>query len=332
MTTFDQALSSFRALLEPDGIAVQPTGVAAKFVGPRFSEPIFAVPDVHLCDGKGGDIFLKGNPGKAGKLAATLRAIYRYRNNHTSRAIQLGDWFDIWRVCGKDPMNMAFGAIENAAVFTEILDWDSALGLPHVIGNHDAAFLNAIPNRRAAQPNFFRPGFWVGNNVYALHGHQTTVSPPAGKTFDQVVVHAATVLGQFVPGATWIQQFIDQQHVAEDVKQWLKETFTGQHEDVDANHRAKNPTAPPDPILSGDFVVRENQQQLLSLVAQVEAFPASNGRAADLVLVAHSHVPCVSWSSIGTRPVVIAFAGAWTYDKAHLLIAAGDTVAVFNIV
>lgn len=332
MTTFDQVLSEFGTLLARDAHAVKPTGVEAKFTGPRFDEPIFAVPDVHLCDGKGGDIFLDGKPGKAGKLAATLRAIYDYRTKQASRAVQLGDWFDIWRVCGKDPMNMAYGAIENAAAFTHILDCDSALGLPHVIGNHDAAFLNAIPNRRAAQPHCFRPGFWVGRNVYALHGHQTTLTPPAGKKFDQVVVHAATVLGQFIPGATSIQQFIDQQHIAADVKQWLKETFTGQHEDVDANHRVKNPIAPPAPILSGDFVVRENQQELLSLVAAVEALPASVGRTADLVLVAHSHVPCVSWSQIGTRPVVLADAGAWTYDKAHVLIAAGDTVAVFHVV
>lgn len=333
MPIFQQVVDEFSSLLLRDGHSLAPTGVEVKFNQSVVDTPIFAVPDVHLCDGEGGDIFLDGKPEKAAKLAATLRAMHDYRDTHpqSARAVQLGDWFDIWRVCGKNPMDMAFNKIQNADAFTAILDWDARLGLPHIIGNHDAAFLNAVPNRRAAQAQFFRSGLWLGNNVYAMHGHQTSIIPPMGSAFDQLAVHVATVLGGFIPGVTKIEQFIDGQQIAGEIKHWIKEVFTGSHEDMGAHLRPRNTSPLPAPIASGDFVMREDLAALIAIVHQVEQMAGSHGRAADLVLVGHSHVPCVSWLSLGTRPVVLVDAGAWVYDQSNFLIAAGDTVSVFNV-
>jgi hypothetical protein len=250
----------------------------------------------------------------------------------SSRAIQLGDWFDIWRVCGEDPMSMAFGAIENAPAFAEIIDLDARIGLAHIIGNHDAGFLNAVPNRRAAQANLFRLGFWLGHNVYALHGHQTSIAPPPNKRFDEVVVHIATVLGSFIPGVTRVQEFIDKQQIVDELKVWLRDLFTGSHEDTGPHLRPRDRSNLPANLKAGDFVVREDLDALVSIVHQVEQLPASQGRAADLLLVGHSHVPCASWSDVGGRPVVVVDAGAWVYGQSNIAIAAGDTVAVFDVV
>ena len=334
MPAFQPIVDEFTALLQRDGFSLQPTGVQVTFGRQVVDTPIFAIPDVHLCDGNQGDIFLNGDQTKVRRLTSTLRSIFDYReaHPHNARAIQLGDWFDIWRVCGKDPMNMAFGAIQNTPAFAGILDWDARIGLPHLIGNHDAAFLNAVPNLRAAQAAFFRSGFWVGNNVYAMHGHQTSIVPPVGSHFDELAVHVATLLGEYVPGVTTIQKFIDRQQIVGEVKAWLKETFTGAHEDTGPHLRPRDKSSLPALILAGDFVVRENLDALIAIVHEVEKMPASQGRQADLLLVGHSHVPCVSWSNVGPRPVVVVDAGAWVYDQTNFLIAAGDTVSVFSVV
>jgi hypothetical protein len=50
------------------------------------------------------------------------------------------------------------------------------------------------------------------------------------------------------------------------------------------------------------------------------------------LLVGHSHVPCASWSDVGGRPVVVVDAGAWVYGQSNIAIAAGDTIAVFDVV
>jgi len=334
MPDFDQVIAEFAQFLARSQLALQATDVRVVFASPIIDTAIFAIPDVHLCQGDAGDIFLNGTPEKASALAGTLRAIYAYQEMHpqSSRAVQLGDWFDVWRVCGEDPMSMAFGAIENAAAFADILDYDARIGLAHVIGNHDAAFLNAVPNRRAAQANLFRLGFWLGPNVYALHGHQTSIALPVNKRFDEVVVHIATLLGSFIPGVTKIQEFIDKQQIAAEIKLWLRDVFTGSHEDTGPHLRPHDRSRLPGTLKAGDFVVREDLDALVSIVHEVEQLPAAQGRAADLLLVGHSHVPCASWSDAGGRPLVLVDAGAWVYGQSNIAIAAGDTVAVFDIV
>ena len=334
MPAFDQVIAEFAQFLGKSKLTLQATDVRVVFASPVIDTPIFVIPDVHLCGGDMGDIFLNNTPEKATALAGTLRAIYDYQemHPHSSRAIQLGDWFDIWRVCGEDPMNMAFGAIESAAAFADILDYDARIGLTHVIGNHDAGFLNAVPNRRAAQANFFRLGFWLGHNVYALHGHQTSIAPPPNTSFDEVVVHVATLLGGFIPGVTKIQEFIDKQQIVDEIKLWLTDLFTGSHEDTGPHLRPRDRSNLPAHLKAGDFVVREDLDALASLVHEIEQLPGSQGRAADLLLVGHSHVPCVSWSDVGGRPLVVVDAGAWVYGQSNIAIAAGDTVAVFDVV
>jgi UDP-2,3-diacylglucosamine pyrophosphatase LpxH len=333
MPPFDQVIAQFAQLLGRNKLALQATDVRVVFTSPVIDTPIFAIPDVHLCKGDAGDIFLNGTPEKATALAGTLRAVHDYLQMHPqSRAIQLGDWFDIWRVCGEDSMSMAFGAIENAAAFAEILDYDARIGLAHVVGNHDAAFLNAVPNRRAAQSNLFRLGFWLGHNVYALHGHQTSIAPPANQRFDEVIVHLANVLGSFIPGVTKIQEFIDKQQVVDEVKLWIRDLITGSHEDTGPHLRPRDRSNLPASVKAGNFVVREDLDALASIIHQVEQLPGAQGRVADLLLVGHSHVPCASWSDVGGRPLVLVDAGAWVYAQSNIAIAAGDTVAVFDVV
>ena len=334
MATFSDVLTNLRGRLVGRGFDLLETDAKVTFTTAMFDTPIMALPDVHLCAGDGGDIFLQGEIARATKLEAVLGAIGDYLDTHpmSSYALQLGDWFDIWRVCGSDPANVAYGAIQNAAVYQNILALDARLGLPHVIGNHDAGFLRSLPDRRTGQPDFFRLGFWVGRNVYALHGHQTDLAPPPNSSWDQLAVHVATLIGAVAPRITTLEQYIDRLGDGAGIARWLRDSLLGIREDPPAQHRPPDNGPPPANVRSGQFVVRENVDAFASIVDKVAALPQSQGRSADVVIVGHSHAPCVAWTEITGRPIVVVDAGCWVYGQANLLVAAGDTVAVFDVV
>lgn len=332
MANFNDTLATFNALLGRAGYLLRATDVRVTFTTPLFGTPLFAVPDVHLCDGGGGDIFYNSNPDKPRRLQALLQAIFDYMNEHpmSARAVQLGDWFDIWRVSASDPRHMTYGAIENA--YAGILDLDARIGLAHVIGNHDAGFLNSLPGRRVTQPQLFRSGFWLGKNVYALHGHQTDLVPPSGSSFDQTAVALATTIGGFIPGVATFESYVDRLGLGDGVKRWLLDSLLTTREDPGPQARPDDDRPPPANVRSGRFGVRGNVDQLATIAHKVGALPASGGRSADVVIVGHSHTPGASWTECTGKPVVVVDAGAWAYDQANFLIAAEDTIAVYDVV
>lgn len=334
MASFADAVQSFNALLARDRYALKPTDVRVVFKSALFGTPIFAVPDVHLCDGKGGDIFYHNNPDKPRRLRAVFQAINDYLMQHpmSARCIQLGDWFDIWRVTGSDPADMTYGAIQNAPMYQEILGLDAQIGLAHVIGNHDAGFVRSLPDRRAMQPQLFRFGFWLGSNVYALHGHQSDIVPPTGSSFDEAAVALATTLGSFVPGVTTFESYVDRLGLGQGIARWLLDSLFSEREDPGPQARPEDRSPPPNNVRSARFVVRENIDQLADIAHKVAAMSASGGRSADVIIVGHSHTPSVSWTDVTGKPVVIVDAGAWAYDQANLLVAAEDTIAIFDVV
>jgi UDP-2,3-diacylglucosamine pyrophosphatase LpxH len=334
MASFDEVVTELRGSLQRRSQNLRPTSVSVAFASPIFDSPILAIPDVHLCAGADGDIFLEGHVERARKLEAVLGAIGDYLDQHplSSYAIQLGDWFDIWRVCGSDPKNMTYGSIQNAAVYQKILDLDARLGLPHVIGNHDAGFLRSLPDRRASQPALFRLGFWIGRNVYALHGHQTDLSPPIGASWDALAVHLATLIGSIAPDITHFEEYIDRQGTGPGIATWLRDSLLGIREDPPPSPRPPDNGRPPPNVRAGQFVVREDVDTLASIVEKVSTLPESHARTADVLLVGHSHAPCASWTDITGRPTVVIDAGCWVYGQANLLVAAGDTITVFDVV
>lgn len=334
MASFNETVSAFNTLLSPSRYQLRITGAQVVFKSVLFGTPILALPDVHLCDGGAGDIFRNNNDDKPRRLQAVMQAMFDYMTTHpmSARAVQLGDWFDIWRVVGSNPQHMTFGAIENAAAYKGILDLDARMGLAHLIGNHDAAFLNALPDRRAAQPQLFRSGFWLGGSVYAMHGHQTDIVPPISSSFDEAAVALATTIAGFIPGVTTFEAYVDRLGFGQGIARWLLDSLLKGREDPGPQARPEDRSPPPPNVRSGQFVVRENIDQLATIAHKVGALPASGGRSASVVIVGHSHTPSASWTDVTGSPVVVVDAGAWAYDQANLLIAAEDTIAVFDVV
>jgi len=333
MASFTDTVSAFDGLLRPSGYALRPTNTRVVFKSVLFGTPIFAIPDVHLCDGGSGDIFFNGNADKPRKLQAVMQGMFDYMTTHpmSARAVQLGDWFDIWRVTGSNPQHMTYGAIQNAAAYHSILDLDARIGLAHLIGNHDAGFLNALPDRRAMQPQLFRSGFWLGSSVYAMHGHQTDIVPPISSSFDEAAVALATTIAGFIPGVTTFESYVDRLGFGPGIGRWLLDSLLNVREDPGPQARPEDRSPPPANVRNGQFVVRENVDHLATIAHQVGMLPGSGGRSADVVIVGHSHTPSASWTDVTGKPVVIVDAGAWVYDQANLLIAAEDTIAVFDV-
>src|SRR5258706_7737147 len=155
MAGFNDTLGALTDLLCAHGYDLRPTAVPgtadktvrAVFDRPLFLNPIVAIPDVHLSDARAGDIFASDGEAVA-RLVAVLTAVRDLLNAHPAsiRALQLGDWFDVWRAAGGEVQNAFYGGIQNAAVYRQILDLDPQIGLAHLIGNHDASFLHALPD------------------------------------------------------------------------------------------------------------------------------------------------------------------------------------------
>ena len=333
MATFAEVVRTLNASLQPRGYRLVPTSTSVVFDSLKFGTPIFAIPDVHLCDGQGGDIFWHGRPDKPRRLAAVLQAIFDYQSQHpmSSRAVQLGDWFDLWRLTGTDPRQMNYGAIQNVDPYREILELDARIGLAHLIGNHDAGFLDSLPDRRVAQPQLFRLGFWLGANVYALHGHQTDLVPPIGNPANETVLHLATVMARFVPGTIQFEAYLDRMGILPGLGRWLLDTLSRVRDDPGPQPRSPDPRGAPPGVRRGSFSHREHLDQLLRIAHQVGLLPESHGRSAEVVIVGHSHSPCAAWSDVTGKPVVLIDAGAWVYDQANLLVAAQDTLTVFDV-
>jgi hypothetical protein len=226
---------------------------------------------------------------------------------------------------------MEYGAIQNSALYQAILDLDAQLGLAHVIGNHDSAFLNSLPTRRVAQPDRFRLGFWLGRSVYTMHGHQNDLTPPNGSSLEESALALATTIGHFLPTVTSFEMYVDRLGVPDGIARWLLGLLLDSREDPGPQHRPKDLRLPPAPVLRGNFEQRENVDVLAQLVSKIGALPESHGRSADVLIVGHSHAPCAAWTTVTGKPLFIVDAGGWVYEQANLLIAAEDTVAVFNV-
>ncbi|HEU4534248.1 MAG TPA: hypothetical protein VFS00_09020 [Polyangiaceae bacterium] len=348
MAFYDDKLSAFRAHLNERGYDLSPAfsfsesgdkcPVTVRFPRALLGEQsVIAIPDVHLSDGGPGDIFFNGDSANPIRLANTLWAIYKFlgAEGAAATALQLGDWYDVWRAVGHDATQAQFGAIDNVEAYQKVLELDHVMSLAHVIGNHDASFTHALPDRRVANGERFRFGFGLlqsRGKVFALHGHQVDDLPGVpSPDSEQRIVWLATLAATYVTSqARSLQTFIDREGAAGALG-WLTSIVGLNRADPVPKPR---PRASAPPGIEGDFVEREQSEALVKIAVgackqRYQPAPAE----LELLLVGHSHKPCVAWAPHpdSGRPVVIVDAGSWVYGAAQLLFGAGDRVSVFDV-
>lgn len=351
MAFYDEKLRLFRDKLNARGYEVRLTNadvpdnlacpVTVKFPGAVLGEQsLIAIPDVHVSDGSPGDIFLNGNPQNVARFTATLEAINDFLDVEGARAsvLQLGDWYDVWRAIGADTDQSRFSKIENVPAYQRLLELDATLGLAHLIGNHDASFTHALPDRRVAQGDRFRFGFGLLNSkgrIFSLHGHQVdTVQGTPSPDVEQRAVWLGTLAAKYLTSeARNLQRFLDAEGAdAGAVLDWLTALVGLNRPDPVPDPRAR--MGAPGAGVLGSFVERESTKELVAIavLACKQRYPAPN--ALELLVVGHSHKPCLAWTPHpdNGRPVVVVDAGSWVYGAAQLLFGAGDRVTVFDIV
>jgi hypothetical protein len=320
----DELVAEFGALLTPRALSADLAEGSVTVRLPRgvLAAPLVAIPDCHLSDGSDGDEFFDDDPANVARLEAVLRASSAFLEKHPEACvIQLGDWFDLWRASS--------GAIQSAPLYQTILELDAAIGLRHIVGNHDAAFVNEVPLLRAQQPSAFRLGEFLMPSVFAIHGHQGHIASPDHEAFDQIVVGAATAVARFVPGVRTFEEFIDSDVDLETaLKALVHDALGTSHGDPPPAVRTRDTrSGAPDP--SAPFVVRENVDVLAAIVSNVATL--AHTPMPKVIVVGHSHNPCVAWSSVGESPVVVVDAGACVFGRFNLLLGAGDRVTVFDV-
>jgi hypothetical protein len=342
MTAFDEIVRELCTLHGRHGYRLAPAlvrgspGSQVKVVFDHvvFHTAIVALPGVLLGDGGASDRFMSGGADKAQRLSATLAAIDALcgRLPMDYRVIQLGDWFDLERAGDGNPHFVDSVRIESVPAYAEILRLDAKLRLSHVIGNHDATFLAQVPSRRALEPERFRLGFWLGNSVYALHGHEGGLVFGTGPDSDHESRLSAlsTLLSEVVPGDRPLCVHLEKMRVSPAVKRWLYEALGALHPDPTPSARQPDSRLLP-PGIAAECVVREDAEQLLRVVNELERVGAPRQRRVEVVLAAHGGDAAVSWETSKGRPVVIIDAGTWVGDHSNVLVAAGDTAAVFEV-
>jgi len=320
----DDLVREMGALLAPRVLSPNlPEGlVTARLPAGVLEAPLIAIPDCHLGDAGEGDEFFDDDRENVDRLEGVLRAIAAFMERHPDACVvQLGDWFDLWRASSE--------AVQAAPAYQTVLELDAAIGLRHIVGNHDATFVNDIPRLRRDDPSAFRLGDFLMPSVFAIHGHQGHIAGADHDGFDEIVVAAATTVARFFPGVRTIEAFIDSDLDAEDaLKALVQETFGTAKGDPAPAARPRDPrTGAPDP--EAPFVVRENADVIAAIVANVATM--AKRPMPKLVLVGHSHNPCVAWSNVGDAPTILADAGACVFGRFNLLLGAGDRITVFDV-
>ena len=296
-------------------------------------DPIVAIPDVHLGDGTTGDLFLKSPRDKVKLFDCDARNPARlFAKEPIGLRPPAGG---LVRRLARDRRRRARdGLLRPSKMSRGMAPSSSSIkrsGLLHLIGNHDASFLYALPDRRVGDTKGFRLGYWMGPNVYALHGHQFELAPPANIPSDIFWVALATSLAKVIPTVVSIEEAVDQGDTG--LITLLTRLLGINRDDVHHPERAViHPPPWPVTFTNAPFVDREDRAKLIALTDQLLATKPPE-RKVDLLLVGHSHAPCISWSTAKSgSPVVVVDGGSFSYDQSNLLIAAGNTVAIFDVV
>jgi hypothetical protein len=299
---------------------------------------LIAVPDVHLSDGSQGDVFLNGTPGNAKRLAAVLRSIGEYMDAEREpvQLVQLGDWYDVWRSRGGDTHQASYASIDNVSVYQDVLALDKSLGMAHLIGNHDASFAFALPDRRVADGKRFRFGFGLvesNGRVFGLHGNQgDCLQDIASPEASQRAVWLGTLAAKYVWGEVRnLQDFFDLQGVSlGSFWNWVNSLVGENREGPKPKPRARLTT--PDGF-KGSFVQRENVAELVRISVEATARLYTHPDPLELLLVAHSHKPCVGVTPhpVTGSPVVVLDGGSFVQSSAQLVFGAANRISVFDI-
>jgi hypothetical protein len=322
------------------------TFLEVSFPSDVFALPLIAIPDVHLGDASGADIFANGRLDAHRKrlfdfLHTAAYAVLSDAYGGQLELVQLGDWYDIWRAYASDLSTASFLRIETP--YRAIVELDADIGLKHLIGNHDAVFARGLSQYRSSQPQLFPFGSWLagGTSVFGIHGHQSDAmkldDAPDHPTASRIIAIVSSMARASSDVGFWqsIEDAYDKHAFPAAVGRWAKNVFLGVHPDAHEPIEAIGAPAPSDCAWAphARFAINAAARNLVSIVEKIPRAPL--GMAAPplrALVVGHSHIPRISWvASAAGDPVVVIDVGSWAYGASNVLLAAGDAAGVFDV-
>lgn len=270
--------------------------------------------DLHL--GVGDDVFRYHDPERHGRFERFLDVLHGLaRRSPDFKALQVGDWYDFWRVPPGTPE-----AVRRAvdAQYPGIAARARSLPLLHCIGNHDSQLAAAPPPPSEYDCAVFR---LVGQEGICFHGHDAAtlrdlVSEAKGRDIGVAIVNAINQIPS-VGRLTYLLQ-----RAADD-------SFQDPYLEASAASKPWPPALVPGPDgWDAPWVAREQAADLGVLIAGMQEIL---GRQLAIAFVGHTHRPGISWMPVGARRVPLVDVGSWTYGRAELAIVARDGVGLARL-
>jgi len=285
-------------------------------------EVAVVVPDIHLGNGPG-DIFQDSHSERKGRLERFLDVLARLRDRVGSakfRAVQIGDFYDLWRKDLSADYAQACAAIESE--YDGVVQRAGALPLLHCIGNHDALFYRMRPPVTQIDVAIWRT---IGDRFLCFHGHDFVslrdieVDPGA----DPLFLSLANSIAKIPPLTSLdvaLQAHFDQS--------FQEDPILSQ----------PNLTSLPWPQIQkgadgwnaeSAWVARDNRSDIGQMLFDTEGVADIR---IDVAFVGHTHRPGISWCLIEqNRRIPLIDVGSWTYGRSEFALVCTDGIGLARL-
>jgi hypothetical protein len=275
------------------------------------------IPDIHL--GWGNDVFRFNDPGRERRLERfldTLEALRAHLNGALD-VVQIGDWYDFWRSPGFTH-GQAKAIIESQ--YAGVVQRARNLGVRHCIGNHDAAFAEAV-SRQGLDVEIVRT-LGNGHRVLCLHGHdtETLASIAVDGTATSIGLNILNIFNTTVPLLGAVSALVQRAVDASFADPWSADPHSLPW--PKAKVLGPNGWAAP-------WVARDGATQLGAALSGYELCVQTQVQVA---FVGHSHRPGISWSPIAGRRVPVVDVGSWTYGRSEFAVVCPDGIGIASLV
>ena len=306
----------------PDGgtrMLIRPGAGALDFGG----EVAVVVPDIHLGTGAG-DIFQEASPERKGRLERFLHVLAGLRDRVGAaafKAVQLGDFYDLWRKSPSADYAQACATIESE--YDGVIQGARALPLLHCIGNHDADFYRMRPPVSQIDVAVWRT---IGDRFLCLHGHDfvslrdVQVDPGADPLLLSLVNSIARIPLTSSLDLALQAHFDDSFQEDPILSQPSLTSKPWPHTQPGAD--GWNADSP--------WVDRANRGDIGQMLFDTEGIADTR---IDVAFLGHSHRPGISWCRIEqNRRIPLIDVGSWTYGRSEFAVVCADGIGLARLV
>lgn len=295
---------------------LRPTSGILDFGG----EVAVVVPDIHLGTGPG-DTFQEMQPARVSRLVRFLEILASLRDTVGTaafRAVQLGDFYDLWRKSPSADYAQACATIESE--YAGVVQRARELPLLHCIGNHDADFYRMRPPISQIDVAVWRT---IGSHILCFHSH------------DFVSLRDVQVDAGADPLLLSLVNSISRIPILGSLDLMLQAHFDASfQEDPILSQPNLTSRLWPHALPGGDgwdalWVDRERRGDIGQMLFDTEGVTQMR---IDVAFVGHSHRPALSWCRVEQkRRIPLVDVGSWTYGRSEFAVICTDGIGLARL-